>query len=143
MPYRIEYSANNRAACKGAKPCKGTKIKKGEMRLGTLVEIQGNQSFAYRHYGCITSQVIRNIKEKDGITDPVDLDGFEELIPADQAKLRRAFAEGHVAEEDIPDSARVKDDPESVEDADQKEAAEAVLPPSSASAESPTKKKRG
>lgn len=70
-------------------------------------------------------------------------DGFDELIPSDQAKVKRAFAEGHVADEDIPDSARVQEGTETAEDADQKEAAEAVLPPATpASAESP-KKKRG
>jgi len=33
MFYRFEYSPSNRAACRGA--CKGEKIMKGELRLGT------------------------------------------------------------------------------------------------------------
>lgn len=73
MPYALDYSPSNRAGCKGRKPCKGTKIRKGELRLGTLVTIQGTTSFQWRHWGCVTEQIIRNIKEKDGITDPADL----------------------------------------------------------------------
>lgn len=69
-------------------------------------------------------------------------DGFEELIPDDQARVRRAFADGHVAAEDIPDSAR--HNPKQLDDADQAAAAAAVLPPAPpAPAESQPKKKRG
>jgi hypothetical protein len=35
-----------------------------------------------------------------------DLDGYEDLKPEDQAKIDKAWEVGHVAEEDIPESAR-------------------------------------
>ncbi|SPO21660.1 uncharacterized protein UTRI_01144_B [Ustilago trichophora] len=139
MPYRLEYATSSRAGCKGPKPCLGTKILKGELRLGTLVEIQGSQSFSYRHFGCITPKIIRNIQEKEGITDPADLDGFEDLIPEDQARVARAFADGHVASEDIPDSARYA----AADEADKVAAEAAVLPPTSSASTEKSAKKRG
>ncbi len=144
MPYRLEYSPNNRAGCKGPKPCAGTKIKKGELRLGTLVEIQGNQSFHWKHWGCSSAKVLRNIQEKEGITDPNDLDGYEDLLPIDQARVQRAFVMGHVAAEDIPESARIK--PSDIDEAGS--ASQTVKSPASAPAPQPTTtdikpKKRG
>lgn len=43
---------------------------------------------------------------KSKFEDPSDLDGFEDLTPEDQAKIKKAYEDGHVADEDIPDSAR-------------------------------------
>jgi hypothetical protein len=48
-----------------------------------------------------------------------ELDGYEELEPQDQAKLDTAWETGHVADEDIPDSAR-KPDEDGDEDEDDK-----------------------
>lgn len=39
----------------GKIPCKGTKIEKGDLRMGTWVEIKGNGSFKWRHWGCVLS----------------------------------------------------------------------------------------
>ncbi|PWN49636.1 zf-PARP-domain-containing protein [Violaceomyces palustris] len=129
MPYRIEYAPSNRSACKGAIPCKGTKINKGELRLGTLAEIAGNQSFFWRHWGCVTDRVLNNMQDKDGLDTADDLDGFEDLRPEDQERVRRAFEQGHVAPEDIPLSARKSRD----QDGGAAEASE----------EEPAKEKRG
>lgn len=49
MVRHVKYS---RADAAGKKPCKGTKIAKGEARLGVWVEIQGHGSFKWRHWGC-------------------------------------------------------------------------------------------
>lgn len=38
MPYRIEYAPSGRAACKGPQPCNGSKIEKGALRLGAVVD---------------------------------------------------------------------------------------------------------
>ena len=46
-----------------------------------------------------------------------DLDGYEDLRPEDQQKIDLAWEEGHVADEDIPDSARKE---ESEDDEDKK-----------------------
>ena len=35
-----------------------------------------------------------------------ELDGYEDLRPEDQAKIIKAWQDGHVADEDIPESAR-------------------------------------
>lgn len=42
MPYRIEYASTGRASCKGPIPCHGTKIEKGMLRLGAVVEVMGH-----------------------------------------------------------------------------------------------------
>ena len=36
----------------GKEPCKKTKIAKGSLRLGVWVEMMGNGSFKWRHWGC-------------------------------------------------------------------------------------------
>ena len=34
-------------------------------------------------------------------TDPTDLDGFEEIDEENQERIKTAFREGHIAEEDV------------------------------------------
>lgn len=104
MPYILGYAKLGTSKCKGPKPCSGSKIPKGSLRFGTQVVINGNTTFAWRHYGCITAKQFENIKTDFDQADEVD--GFEDLTPEDQEKFRKAFAEGHVAEEDIPETAR-------------------------------------
>jgi Poly(ADP-ribose) polymerase and DNA-Ligase Zn-finger region len=99
MAYRVEYARSGRSACKGPIPCKGTKIEKGGLRLGTVIEIRGDRSLVWRHWGCVTDRIISNLRESIG--DPEDLDGVEELNEEDQKKISDAFANGHVAEEDV------------------------------------------
>ncbi|KAJ7477233.1 poly polymerase and DNA-ligase Zn-finger region-domain-containing protein, partial [Mycena galericulata] len=102
-----EYASSNRAKCKGGfitTQWLGTTLKKGELRFGTLVDIQGKTSFAWRHWGCVTSRVLTNLKEKHD--EAADIDGFEELTEEDKARVTAAYEAGHVADEDIPDSAR-------------------------------------
>jgi hypothetical protein len=43
---------------------------------------------------------------KESITEGSELDGYDDLKPEDQAKVVNAWQEGHVADEDIPDTAR-------------------------------------
>lgn len=102
--YRVEYASSGRAKCKGPKPCAGTDIPKGSLRLGSLVEIRGMPNYSWRHWGCTTSKLISNMKERlDG--DVEELDGFDELRDEDKDRLRRAFEEGKVADADVPPSA--------------------------------------
>lgn len=58
----------------------------------------------WRHWGCVTPRIIDNMKNSFGEAD--DLDGFDELKDEDQERVQKAWEEGHVADEDIPDSAR-------------------------------------
>ncbi|OCH87137.1 zf-PARP-domain-containing protein [Obba rivulosa] len=102
--YRLEYASSNRAKCKGPKPCAGTTIDKGELRLGTLVDIKGNTTFQWRHWGCVTPKIITNMKTIH--EEAEELDGFENLTAEDQDKVVKAWEDGHVADEDIPDTAR-------------------------------------
>jgi hypothetical protein len=59
---------------------------------------------AWRHWGCVTPTIIKNMKTflEDNIDD---LDGIDSLSEEDQARIRKAFEDGHVAEEDIPETA--------------------------------------
>ncbi|OSD02708.1 zf-PARP-domain-containing protein [Trametes coccinea BRFM310] len=102
--YRLEYAKQARAKCTGPKPCKGTKIEKGELRFGSLVDFRGNTSFQWRHWGCVTPKIINNMKDKLGEVE--ELDGFEELEEEDQERVKKAWEEGHVAPEDVPETAR-------------------------------------
>ncbi|KAK4971137.1 hypothetical protein LTR66_011511 [Elasticomyces elasticus] len=104
--YRVELANSNRAGCQRAE-CKkeAIKIQKGELRQGTLIEIQEHQSWKYRHWGCVTPAVIQNMQELSG--GDMDLvDGYDELPEESQHKVRTALEMGHVADEDW------KDDPE-------------------------------
>ena len=58
----------------------------------------------WRHWGCVTPKIIENVKKS--ITDADGLDGFEDLKEEDQEKLKAAWEAGHVADEDIPPTAR-------------------------------------
>lgn len=104
MPtYRLEEASTSRAGCQN-KECKDEKIKimKGELRLGTWVDNERFQSFFWRHWGCVTPKIIANLKEtltgSSGEIDYTLLDGYEELSPENQAKVRKALEQGHVAD---------------------------------------------
>ncbi|KIL62865.1 hypothetical protein M378DRAFT_165140 [Amanita muscaria Koide BX008] len=105
--YRVEYANSSRAKCKGPKPCSGTSIQKEELRFGTLVDFRGATSFAWRHWGCVTPKILQKMKEM--FSDPSDLNGYDDLKAEDQERIQKALEEGHVADEDIPNSARKKE----------------------------------
>lgn len=52
----------------------------------------------------MTKKQLENMKK--AFEDPTELDGYEEIRPEDQAKVIKAWQEGHVSDEDIPESAR-------------------------------------
>ncbi|KAL1969606.1 hypothetical protein VTN77DRAFT_8159 [Rasamsonia byssochlamydoides] len=96
--YRFEEASTSRATCTN-KECKDEKIKikKGELRLGTWVEIGEFQSFHWRHWGCVTPRIIANINDSLGENkDYTLLDGYDELSEENQAKVRKALEQGHV-----------------------------------------------
>jgi len=43
---------------------------------------------------------------KKSFSEADELDGFDELQSADQDKIRKAWEDGHVADEDVPETAR-------------------------------------
>ncbi|TKA70598.1 hypothetical protein B0A55_06706 [Friedmanniomyces simplex] len=100
MSYRLEISANGRATC-STTHCKnaGTKILKGEIRQGVLVPFNEHTSWKWRHWGCVTPEVICNWKVSSG--GDMDLvDGYDTLPPDVQGKVQRAFEQGHVDDDD-------------------------------------------
>lgn len=102
--YRLEYAPSRQSKCSGPKPCTGTKIEKGALRMGSLIDFKGNTTFKWRHWGCVTPTIIKNMK--NSFPDADDLDGFEDLQAEDQERVRTAYEEGKVADEDIPETAR-------------------------------------
>lgn len=57
----------------------------------------------WRHWGCVTPTIIKNVKKKH--SEASDVDGYEDLSEELQQKIDKAFEEGNVAEEDKPESA--------------------------------------
>lgn len=96
----LEYASTGRAVCQVGE-CKKNKVKigKGELRLGVWVDMGDFASWRWRHYGCATPQVVKNIETAiDGDYDM--LDGYEDLTVEDQGKIQQAIQNGHIADED-------------------------------------------
>ncbi|KAE8331121.1 poly polymerase and DNA-ligase Zn-finger region-domain-containing protein [Aspergillus sergii] len=105
MPsYRLEQASTGRAGCQN-KECKDEKVKiaKGELRLGTWVDTERIQAFFWRHWGCVTPRIIASLNENLGDGDEKDyeqLDGFEDLTPENQEKVKKALEQGHVDDDE-------------------------------------------
>ncbi|KAG8525794.1 uncharacterized protein KY384_000554 [Bacidia gigantensis] len=98
--YRLEIASQSRAGCQNGE-CKkaGIKIQKGELRHGVFVTIKDYQSWKWKHWGCVTPQVLEHMK--DALEGNYDfLDGYDELPEAEQTRVRMALDDGHVADED-------------------------------------------
>ena len=59
---------------------------------------------SWKHWGCVSSRVFSNMKNT--VPTAEEIDGYEALKPEDQEKVKTAYSEGHVAEEDIPETAK-------------------------------------
>lgn len=117
-------------------------LEKGVLKLGSVVDYRGHTSMyvntsdslysripqisplilltilhdrAWRHWGCTTPVIINNMKKSFSTAD--ELDGFDELQPVDQEKVRQAWDDGHVADEDIPETARKPEGDDEVDEA--------------------------
>ncbi|OLL21729.1 PARP-type zinc finger-containing protein [Neolecta irregularis DAH-3] len=99
MPaYRIEYAASARSKCK-ANTCGQAKIEKGALRFGTWVDSGRFQSYAWRHWGCVTPKVLENVGNAfDDIEK--EMDGYDEIEDRDKLKIKAAVESGQLAEED-------------------------------------------
>lgn len=58
---------------------------------------------------------------KKSFDEADQLDGFEELSSPDQDKVRKAWDDGHVADEDIPETARKEGDEDGEEEDEEEE----------------------
>lgn len=59
---------------------------------------------SWRHWGCTTNKIISNFKKS--FDNASELDGYDELKPEDQERIDKAWEDGAVADEDIPETAR-------------------------------------
>ena len=75
----------------------------------------GSISSQWRHWGCVTTRIINNMKNSFNEAD--ELDGFDDLKDEDQKRVSKAWEEGHVDPEDVPETAK-KGDGEEEEDED-------------------------
>ncbi|KAL8954163.1 MAG: hypothetical protein Q9222_000047 [Ikaeria aurantiellina] len=100
MSYRVELATTKRALCKN-KECKDRQIKidKGELRLGVWVTFGEHQSWAWRHWGCVTPAQLAGIK--DALEGDMEMfDGYEELPGDLKEKVKSAVDVGHVDDDD-------------------------------------------
>ncbi|PHH59165.1 hypothetical protein CDD82_2535 [Ophiocordyceps australis] len=113
MPqYRVEKSKNSRAGCKD-NVCKSNQVKilKDELRFGTWVDIQGNGSWSWKHWGCVSGAQLVSVQEVcdkgDGEYDFDIIEGYDELSESElQEKVARCVKQGHIDAQDF------KGDPE-------------------------------
>ena len=49
-------------------------------------------SVSRRHWGCVTKKVFEHLQEE--AANPDDVDGFDELRPDDQERIRKAYEDG-------------------------------------------------
>lgn len=66
----------------------------------------------------MTTKILSNMKNSFDEAD--ELDGFDDLKDEDKERVQKAWAEGHVAPEDVPETARKADGEEGDEDEDEK-----------------------
>ncbi|KIJ68013.1 hypothetical protein HYDPIDRAFT_107592 [Hydnomerulius pinastri MD-312] len=104
MPaHAIDYSKSSRSVCKGPAPCTGSPIPVGSLRYGQIIPGEFGETVVWRHWGCVTPDILRNLAAIDFNT----VTGFATLKPEDQQKVRRAVASQRVDPSDIPASAKV------------------------------------
>ncbi|OAX42534.1 hypothetical protein K503DRAFT_847742 [Rhizopogon vinicolor AM-OR11-026] len=100
--HSIDYSKSSRSVCKGPTPCTGSSIPVGSLRYGELVPGEYGETVAWRHWGCVTPDILRSL----AVTDQSSIVGFGNIRPQDQARVRRAIANQRVDPADIPLTAK-------------------------------------
>ncbi|KAG1890243.1 SNF2 family N-terminal domain-containing protein [Suillus subluteus] len=101
--HSIDYSRSTRSVCKGPAPCNGSPIPVGSLRYGQLVPGEYGETVAWRHWGCVTPDILRSL----AVVDQSTIIGFGNIRPEDQTKVRRAIANQRVDPVDIPKTAKV------------------------------------
>ncbi|KAI9184017.1 hypothetical protein H9P43_003070 [Blastocladiella emersonii ATCC 22665] len=89
--YFLEYAKTGRAKCKAGKACENPAIQKDELRFGTVFDMNGHNSVAWRHWECVTDKILEKI------TEPEDIGGFSDLREEDQARIAEGVRNGHIA----------------------------------------------
>ncbi|KAG2055432.1 hypothetical protein BDR06DRAFT_911542 [Suillus hirtellus] len=101
--HSIDYSKSTRSVCKGPAPCSGSPIPVGGLRYGQLVPGEYGETVAWRHWGCVTPDILRSL----AVVDQSSIIGFGSIRPEDQTKVRRAIANQRVDPADVPLTAKV------------------------------------
>ncbi|KAF9650574.1 hypothetical protein BDM02DRAFT_3164771 [Thelephora ganbajun] len=83
----LEYSPSSRAGCQGDYPCKGSPIPKGVLRYGGQFERGRREFVKWRHWECVTPQILRAI----GKVRPESTVGWYTLRAEDQERIRQAI----------------------------------------------------
>lgn len=98
--HHIEYSKSSRAKCHG-KLCGGSFIGQGELRYGHTTANNYGEIVQWRHWGCVTPQILGNIL-KHGVETCA---GFSSLRPEDRERVRKALKDRRVDPTDVTGSA--------------------------------------
>ncbi|KAI0298566.1 SNF2 family N-terminal domain-containing protein [Russula brevipes] len=98
--HHIEYSKSSRAKCRG-KLCGGSLIRQGELRYGHTVESDYGEIVQWKHWGCLTPQILGNISSY-GVQRVA---GFSGLSQEDQARVRLAIKKKRVDPTDLTGAA--------------------------------------
>ncbi|KAG1752940.1 SNF2 family N-terminal domain-containing protein [Suillus lakei] len=125
--HSIDYSRSSRSVCKGPAPCNGAPIPVGSLRYGQLVPGEFGETVAWRHWGCVTPDILRSL----AVVDQSSIIGFSNIRPEDQTKVRRAIANQRVDPADVPLTAKAATP-----------AAAARVTPSTSQAPGPSRQKR-
>ncbi|KAG1716393.1 hypothetical protein ID866_745 [Astraeus odoratus] len=99
----IDYSKSSRSVCSGPPPCTGTPISSGSLRYGQTIPSQYGETVVWRHWGCVTPEILRDLAVADFDT----IRGFSALRSQDQVKVRCAIASGRIDPADVPASAKI------------------------------------
>ncbi|KAI9445652.1 poly polymerase and DNA-ligase Zn-finger region-domain-containing protein, partial [Russula earlei] len=91
-----KYSKSSRAKCRG-NLCGGSLIGQGELRYGRTVTNDYGEIVQWRHWGCVTPQILQRISSY-GIHRVAT---FSSLRAEDQERVRLALKNGRVEPMDL------------------------------------------
>jgi SWI/SNF-related matrix-associated actin-dependent regulator of chromatin subfamily A3 len=90
-PHLVEYARSSSGLCDSSAPCKGAPIEKGQLRYGRVQQSEYGTSIQWRHWTCVTRQVLGEIAGY-GIHR---LPKWDTLKPEDQRRITIAIASGN------------------------------------------------
>ncbi|KAF7731510.1 hypothetical protein EC973_009274 [Apophysomyces ossiformis] len=113
MPYHLEYAKTGRSKCKGPKTLchsEDRSIKAGELRFGVEVESSAFTGVSWKHWTCVTKQVITNMHDK--LSGPEDIQGWEDLREEDKENVKEAWETGEVSRPEKPQETEASEETE-------------------------------
>jgi len=92
--FKLEYASSSRSKCKVC----SESIGKDFFRIGEEVDFRGNKTLKWSHWGCLTEATVALLKKSYG--EPTEIDGFSTIKDGEQEKVKRAWEEGEIPEDD-------------------------------------------